>query len=107
MSDVPVEAKIFKLDIDCFDEVFEYLSLKDLHSVGQTCKFMQQVAGQYFRRNYIKAEKFTNDDGIYTVSSGSNRVKISGFNQFINYTSHYHNECKLKFFFIHFVKYLW
>ncbi|XP_055306451.1 uncharacterized protein LOC129570762 [Sitodiplosis mosellana] len=89
-SDSP---KIFKLDIDCFDEIFEYLSLEDLHSFGQTCKTMQQVTGQYFKRNYVGAEKFTNEDGIYTVCSGiEHRTKISGFNQFINYTSHYHNE---------------
>ena len=36
--------KIFKLNIDCFDEIFEYLSLKDLHSLGQTYRTMQQVA---------------------------------------------------------------
>lgn len=85
--------KVFKLDIDCFDEIFEYLSLRDLHSFGQTCKTMERVTGEYFKRNYVGAEKFTNDDGIYTVCSGiANRVNISGFNQFINYTSHYHNE---------------
>lgn len=84
---------LFKLDIDCFDEIFDYLSLKDLHSFGQTCKAMQKVAGEYFKQNYVGAEKFTNDDGIYTVCSGiDHRANISGFNQYINYTSHYHNE---------------
>lgn len=32
------QPKIFKLNIDYFDEVFEYLSLKDLHAFGKTCK---------------------------------------------------------------------
>lgn len=88
-----VSPKIFKLDIDCFDEIFEYLSLKDLDSFGKTCKTMQQVTGEYFKRNFKLAEKFTNDDGIYTICTGmGHRVNISGFNQFINYISHYHNE---------------
>lgn len=85
-------SQIFKLDLDCFDEIFEYLSLIDLHSLAQTCTALQQMTGKYFRRNYIGAEKFTNDDGIYTMCSGSNRVKLSSFNKLINYTSHYHNE---------------
>lgn len=42
---------IFKLNIHCFDEMFEYLSLKDLLSFGQTCKGLQNVAGKYFKRN--------------------------------------------------------
>lgn len=83
--------KIFKLDVDCFDEIFEYLSLDDLHSFGQTCKTMQQVTGEYFKRNYVGAEKFTNEDGVYVAGIG-HRTNISGFNQFIKYTSHYHNE---------------
>ncbi|XP_031632862.1 uncharacterized protein LOC116346793 [Contarinia nasturtii] len=44
--------KIFKLNGDCFGEIFEYLQLIDLYRFGQTCKKMQQVAGAYFRQNY-------------------------------------------------------
>lgn len=29
---------LFKLNIDCLDKIFDYLSVKELHSVGQTCK---------------------------------------------------------------------
>ncbi|XP_031633930.1 uncharacterized protein LOC116347479 [Contarinia nasturtii] len=45
-------ADIFKLNIDCFEEVFDYLSLKDLAAIGQTCKRMQQIAGHCFQLNY-------------------------------------------------------
>lgn len=82
--------KIYKLTVDCFDEIFEYLSLKDLHSFAQTSKAMQQVAGEYFKQNYtalrIASNAFT---GIYTDFSekfGYNmrpHINISGFNQFI------------------------
>lgn len=43
---------ILKLDIDCFEEAFDILSLKDLIAVGQTCRRLNQVAGYIFKQNY-------------------------------------------------------
>lgn len=88
---------IFQLNNDCFDEIFDYLSLKDLHSFGETCRAMQQIAGDYFHRNFKSAEKFSSSDGIYTVYSNhegilNQRIQTSGFNQFINCISHYYEE---------------
>lgn len=48
---------IFRLTIDCFDEIFEYLSLADVYSVGQTCKRLQKVAGTYYKHNFPAAVK--------------------------------------------------
>lgn len=57
---------IFNLTIDCFDEIFDYLSLQDLSSFGQTCKSMQKVSGEYFKRNYFANEYcHRRVDGIY------------------------------------------
>lgn len=58
---------IFKLTVDCCDEIFDYLSLVDLHSFGQTCKAMQNVSGEYFKQNYAYAENVLEDDGTYIV----------------------------------------
>lgn len=85
----------FKLTVDCCDEIFDYLSLKDLHSFGLTCKGMQRVTGEYFKRNFKQCEKFTNDDGIYTVYSDhqgviNQRTHTSGFNQYIYNISYYY-----------------
>ncbi|XP_031639145.1 uncharacterized protein LOC116351204, partial [Contarinia nasturtii] len=79
--------KIFKLNTDCFDETFEYLSLKDLHSFGQTCKRMNKVAGEYFKRNYSSIQTWCEIGGIYTNYSDKDgynpkRIKISGFSEF-------------------------
>lgn len=87
---------IYKLDNDCMDEIFEYLSLQDLHSFGQTCKRMQKWAGEYFKRNFASAEKFTHDNGIHTVYSdhkgvNNQRTQTSGFNRFLTYTSYYYH----------------
>lgn len=81
---------IFKLDIDCFDEIFEYLSVDDLHSFGQTCTRMNKVAGEYFKQNYSYADKYCVNNGIYTFYSDqyeisySEFIHIPGFNQFID-----------------------
>lgn len=77
---------IFHLTVDCCDEIFDYLSLKELHSFGITCKAFRKVAGEYFLRNYAAASKVCCKDGIYTISSGYNGVKeyqihTSGFNE--------------------------
>lgn len=86
---------IFMLNIDCFDMIFDYLSLHDIHQFGQTCKTMNIFAGEYFERNFKSAEKFSGIDGIYSVYSDNNglmnqRTQTSAFNQFINYFSHYY-----------------
>ncbi|XP_031633817.1 uncharacterized protein LOC116347382 [Contarinia nasturtii] len=86
--------KIFKLSIDCFDEIFEYLNMKDLHSFGQTCKRINRVAGEYFKQNYSSAEKFYTKDGIFTKYSDKDgvvnkRILTSGFNKFMPYISYY------------------
>lgn len=46
---------IFKLDIDCFEESFDYLPFKDLVNVGGTCKRLQKVAGHCYQQNYSAA----------------------------------------------------
>ncbi|XP_055303130.1 uncharacterized protein LOC129568837 isoform X1 [Sitodiplosis mosellana] len=82
------------LTIHCFDEIFEYLSLKDLHSIGRTCKTMQQVAGQYFKQNYSSTKIGCNQNGIYTdlrtqnpvqfLISTFHPIKLFGFEPFIS-----------------------
>ncbi|XP_031639055.1 uncharacterized protein LOC116351136 [Contarinia nasturtii] len=86
-------SEIFKLNIDCLDEIFEYLNVKDLHSFGQTCKRMNKVAGEYFKQNYSSAEKFCEKDGIYMRYFDKDGVfnkltQSSGFIKFMPYISH-------------------
>ncbi|XP_055306488.1 uncharacterized protein LOC129570790 [Sitodiplosis mosellana] len=90
---------IFKLTTDCCDEIFEYLSLKDLHAFGQTCKTMQKVAGVYFKRNYSAAPKYSGNDGIYIAYSDdkgviNENIPTSGFNRYITYISHYYEKLR-------------
>lgn len=42
-----------KLIVDCWEEIFEYLSFKDIHlSFSGTCKAMHKLAGHYFNEFY-------------------------------------------------------
>lgn len=67
--------EILKLDIDCFHEMFEYLSLHDLISIGNTCKRLQNVAGVFYRTMYASKR--------ITGSSYNLTYHLSIFRQFI------------------------
>lgn len=86
---------IFGLTIDCYDEIFDYLSLNELYSIGQTCRLMRKVAGEYFQRNFVTFEKICCYDGVYTVCSSQGnshqRVYISKLSPYITRISHYYN----------------
>lgn len=57
-------AAILKLDIDCLEEVFDYLPLEDLISVSKTCKRLQQVAGYCFQESYLGTAACSSSKGI-------------------------------------------
>lgn len=55
--------KIYKLNINCFETIFDYLSLEDLSSCSQTCKLMQKVAGHILRTKYPFLRIFIDEFG--------------------------------------------
>lgn len=67
-------AEIFLLDVDCFDEIFDYISLRDLCSIGLTCKYLKRLAGNYFAKNYPNEE-------IYFMLEDNGKIvhKTSGY----------------------------
>lgn len=82
------QPQIFQLTIDCFDEIFEYFSAKKLHMVAQTCRVMQQIVGEYLRKNYCASENVIESDGISVVyknadGSTNERMLTTVFNAFI------------------------
>lgn len=70
---------ILKLDIDCFEEAFDYLPLKDLISIGKTCKRLEQVAGYCFQE-YFPAAVIECRGGLICIN---NNLKSDGLTQFI------------------------
>lgn len=75
---------IFKLDVDCCEELFEWLSIEDLHSLGQTCKRMHRIAGMFFRQNYPCAHIFDKNDGIYYCAN-----RLDGFTEYVEHINCY------------------
>lgn len=63
-------ADIFKLDIDCFEEAFDYLPIKDLISVGQICKRLHEVAEYCFRLNYANQRIWSKSNKLQMVQTG-------------------------------------
>lgn len=64
-SNVTSPPKIFKLNIDCLNEVFDYLDVRDLHVFAKTCKQMKKAAGEYYKENYSTAKNIW-DSLVYT-----------------------------------------
>lgn len=50
------QAEIFKLKMDHFEELFDWLSICDFVALGQTCKRMHRIVGYYFKKTYAATE---------------------------------------------------
>lgn len=59
-----VTSPIMKLDIDCFHEVFDYLCLDDIISIGHTCKRLQRVSGSFIQQNFAAKRKTCANNNI-------------------------------------------
>lgn len=61
MAERPMEVelppKIFVLNVDCFEHLFEWLSLRDLLAFRLTCNRMKQVVDYYIKSYYPKVHK--------------------------------------------------
>lgn len=55
--------EIFKLTDACLNRIFKWLSMQELHAMGQTCKRLQRIAGEFFRKNYTATLISYNCDG--------------------------------------------
>lgn len=73
---------IFKLNLDCFEEAFDYSSVRDLISIGKTCKYLQNVAGHRFRRNYSNLRIKCRSDGV-VIATDADYSNINHFAEFI------------------------
>ncbi|XP_055310912.1 uncharacterized protein LOC129573826 [Sitodiplosis mosellana] len=80
VPNVEASPQIFKLDIDCCEELLDWLSLVDLHSFGQSCTTLEQVAGHVFKQTYPKVIVVCGSDGIYIDT-----VQMNGFCDFIQH----------------------
>lgn len=92
ISKTDLTPTIFKLNIDCFDELFEWLSRNDLDALGQTCTVMQMIVGDFFQRNFPAIEVRAEEDGLYVndtrnVNCYRGAHKIRSFDKFVQKVS--------------------
>lgn len=73
----------FKLIVDCWEDIFDYLALKDVHAMGQTCKRMNQLAGHYFRE-YCPELLYVLKEKKIRISDNANVQLIPELYQFIS-----------------------
>lgn len=74
-----VRPQIFKLDVDCVEEMFDWLSINDINSVAETCIRMQRITGDYFQPTLATLElKY---DGEFKMLDGHGN--LNGFKEFI------------------------
>lgn len=72
---------ILKLNVDCFEELFDWLSLEDLHAISQTCKRLQKVVIYYFQQNCSSLDVYCEENGI---SVYNHMLRIDSFSPFIH-----------------------
>lgn len=55
-----------KMNVDCWERVFDLLSLRDIFALSETCKRMRQMAGYYFREYFPGIRcRWISNRGIY------------------------------------------
>lgn len=61
--------KLDTMNQDCCVSAFDFLQLKDLISISQTCKRFNQIAGYILHKNYAELQIVCQKDGIYITDS--------------------------------------
>lgn len=79
-------AGIFKLNADCFEKIFDYSPLRSLIRMGATCKWLQQLAGEYFRQNYNNIKIIGSEHEIKIENRFNNINHFSSFIRRIHVT---------------------
>lgn len=64
-EEIPPSAPYMKLIANCWDHIFDYLSSRDILVMGQTCKQLCQIAGNYIPEYFPKFELSVADGEVY------------------------------------------
>lgn len=67
---------------DCWEHIFDYLPIRDVYSMAQTCKRMNRFAGYYFHKYSPELEYTMEKDGIYCSSLRWYNLE-SNFHEFV------------------------
>lgn len=65
-SNPPPSPPYLKLIADCWEQIFDYLSMQDIIAMGQTCRRMDEFAGDYMREYFpnLRFDLIERDVGV-------------------------------------------
>lgn len=56
----------YKVNVDCWEKIFDYFPLRDIINMSKTCRRMRQIGGFYFRENFPEVQcKWIDNRGIF------------------------------------------
>lgn len=87
---------LWKLNIDCVYELFDYLGLDDIIAIGATCKCMQHAAGLFIREKFAAKRKTFTHGHIYMDWTPR---WISHFSGYLDSVYIYGNSCNASRYF--------
>lgn len=99
-AELNLTSSIFKLNVDCLEGIFEWLSLQDLHTFGETCVRFQFIAGNYFQRNYQSLivyntrSEYIESSEFFDLGPIVRYAKLSAFTRYIQNISHIFDDIK-------------
>lgn len=70
---------IFKLNDDCFENIFNWLSLKDLNLLAKTCKRLHKITGKYFQQHFAAIKVQYGKDGPFAFDA----IRVDTFSQLV------------------------
>lgn len=74
------QLEIFKLKMDHFEEIFDWLTLKDLLELSKTCNRMNIIVGYYIKTKYVAGDFNLDMNGIQSLHNPQTKgVKLDPF----------------------------
>lgn len=68
--------KFIKVNVDCWEKIFDYLSLSDIISMSSTCLRMQKIGGRYFRENFHGYECNLKESSLHSDTFNDDRIEL-------------------------------
>lgn len=58
-------SQFYKVNVDCWENILDFLGLEDIVAMSKTCKRMRQVCGYYFHEHFAETRCMLTHDTLY------------------------------------------
>lgn len=80
----PQPPYFLRISVDCWENIFDYLSLRDILAMTKTCRRMQDIGGYYFMKNFASIQCEISNEKIYMIGQGD-IMPTQNFTRFITH----------------------